>query len=164
MEENEKPKTGLEGVKERLLFFLSCIDVRPATFERKMGLSGGYLRNATGNFGIDKLMRMGEAYPDLNIYWVLTGEGHMFKSEPQTRTIELQYGDRIIGHHINNRIHEESADVVRAYEGLISKQDDERDKLLEEVGKLQARIRELEEMNNVLRESNSILKSQLGIS
>lgn len=147
----------MQGIKDRLLLFLAAKEIRPATFERQMGISGGYLRNTTGNFGIDKLEKMHVVYPDLNIVWLLTGEGYMFVTEPEN-TIELQYGDRIQGSNIKNRVTDGSAAAIRAYEKLIAQQDEiiaQQNGTIEELNKTIADLRNersnMQELINLLK-------------
>lgn len=49
-------------------------------FERRCGLSSSYLNNTklmSKSLGVDKLQRIYEEFPMLNLHWVLTGDGNM---------------------------------------------------------------------------------------
>ncbi len=65
---------------ERIAIYLQFKSINPHSFERKIHLSNGYfakqLRNL-GSIGTDILLKIHEHYPDLNLLWVLTGEGEM---------------------------------------------------------------------------------------
>lgn len=65
---------------ERISMYLQFRNISPHSFERKIKLSNGYyakqLRNK-GSVGSDILIKIHEHYPELNMLWVLTGEGNM---------------------------------------------------------------------------------------
>lgn len=67
-------------VKERLDYFISQVSVSVSSFEKKCGLSNGYVKNFRGNFGSAKLDGILNAFPNLNKDWLLYGEGEMLKS------------------------------------------------------------------------------------
>ena len=67
------------NVKDRLLEFCNIKGIRPGRFERESGLSNGYLSKLRHEPSRDKLEQIIRAYPDLNIAWLLTGEGSMLK-------------------------------------------------------------------------------------
>jgi hypothetical protein len=65
---------------ERISMYLKFRSITPHAFEKKILLSNGYfskqLRNH-GSVGSDILIKIHAQYIDLNILWVLTGEGQM---------------------------------------------------------------------------------------
>lgn len=65
---------------ERISMYLKFRSITPHAFEKKILLSNGYfskqLRNH-GSVGSDILIKIHARYTDLNILWVLTGEGQM---------------------------------------------------------------------------------------
>lgn len=63
--------------KERLLQFIESQGISKSEFERKCGLSNGYLNSSKGNFGAKKLDDILRVFPSLNRDWLLTGEGEM---------------------------------------------------------------------------------------
>ena len=67
---------------ERISEYLNFKIITPHKFEQTVKLSNGYfqkqLRN-NGSSGSDILIKVSEKYEDLNILWVLTGEGNMLK-------------------------------------------------------------------------------------
>lgn len=67
-------------IKDRLLFFVDSLDLTRAEFERRAGLSNGYLKNFKGNIGPSKLEGLLKAFPELSRVWLLTGEGGMLNS------------------------------------------------------------------------------------
>ena len=68
---------------ERISLYLQFKNISPHSFEKKIGLSNGYfskqLRNL-GSVGSDILIKIDEHYSDLNILWVLNGQGQMIST------------------------------------------------------------------------------------
>ena len=65
---------------ERIAIYLQFKTISPHSFERNINLSNGYyakqLKNL-GSVGSDILIKVHNHYSDLNILWVLTGDGQM---------------------------------------------------------------------------------------
>ena len=68
-----------QGTKERLLTFIAYLRIRKSEFERRCGLSNGYINSIKGDIGVQKLVGMTQAFPQLNPTWVATGEGEMLR-------------------------------------------------------------------------------------
>jgi hypothetical protein len=71
---------------ERIAIYIHFKKISPHAFEKKIELSNGYFSKQLrhlGSVGSDILIRIYQAYPDLDILWVLTGEGQMLKEEIQ---------------------------------------------------------------------------------
>ncbi|MEN9701440.1 MAG: hypothetical protein RIR55_760 [Bacteroidota bacterium] len=77
---------------ERIAVYLQFKTISPHAFERNIHLSNGYyskqLKNL-GSVGSDILIKIHHHFPDLNILWVLTGEGQMILEDP-LKTNHLQ--------------------------------------------------------------------------
>jgi hypothetical protein len=67
----------MQEVKDRLLIFVSSLKISKAEFERRVGMSNGYLKNFKGQLGAEKLEGILKAFPKLSRVWLLTGEGSM---------------------------------------------------------------------------------------
>lgn len=63
-----------EGVKERLVAFLADIGWSQSKFERECGLSNGYVNNIRQSIQPDKLQRIAQRFPALNISWLMIGD------------------------------------------------------------------------------------------
>lgn len=70
-----------QNQKERLKRFISEMNLTNAAFEKSLGLSNGYINSMRKGLGYDKLELLSNTYVDLNIGWLLTGEGKMLNSE-----------------------------------------------------------------------------------
>lgn len=55
------------NTKERLLVFLKYLKLGQNAFERKVGLSNGYIAGVGGSFGSDMLAKIKASYPELNL-------------------------------------------------------------------------------------------------
>lgn len=65
---------------ERIAMYLKFRNINPHSFEKKIKLSNGYFSKQLrhlGSVGSDILIKVHDHYPDLNILWVLIGEGQM---------------------------------------------------------------------------------------
>ena len=70
-----------QNQKERLKTFISLINLSNAAFEKSLGLSNGYINSMRKGLGYDKLEQISNLYTNLNMGWLLTGEGEMLKSQ-----------------------------------------------------------------------------------
>lgn len=69
------------SVKERLKEYLSHKNLRINYFEKSIGASNSFVNNIRVSISPDKLENIANIYKDLNITWLLTGEGEMIKME-----------------------------------------------------------------------------------
>jgi len=87
---------------ERIALFIHFKKITPHAFEQKIDLSNGYFSKQLkhlGSVGSDILIRIHHAYSDLDILWVLLGEGQMLKQSEQ----ESQQIDDIILEDFTNK-------------------------------------------------------------
>lgn len=100
-----------QTVKERLIQFLRYNSLSQRQFEKQVGLGNGYVTNMRGTIGGDKLYRISVEYPQLNVEWLLTGEGEMLisenpmKQQPGRHGSDISYLLRLIEEH-DIRFHE----------------------------------------------------------
>lgn len=64
-------------MKERLLKYLEYRKIGQNSFEKSVGWSNGTIYNLTNGIRSDKLASMAKICPDLNLRWLLLGEGQM---------------------------------------------------------------------------------------
>lgn len=69
------------GIKDRLKQYLSYRGLGEGKFEQLVGVSNGYVTKIGKSIGSDKQLLIRKACPDLNIDWLLTGEGEMLLSD-----------------------------------------------------------------------------------
>ena len=68
------------SVKERLIRYLEEQHISKAEFGRSIGVSSAYVTSIRKSIDKDKLKSIALNYPNLNIDWLLFGEGEMLKS------------------------------------------------------------------------------------
>ena len=79
--------------------------MRPAEFERRIGVSNGYLYSLHECPSNDKLSKIFEAFPQLSRVWLLAGEGPML-NEGTTITQSNVNGDNNVNTDLKNAINE----------------------------------------------------------
>lgn len=111
-------------VKERLIIYLDYKNETKSAFGRKIGVSSAYVTSMRKSIDSDKLKSIALEYPDLNIEWLMTGEGEMlkdcsnFEKNEQNLTVSDMYREicRL------NKIVEKQQDTITEQMGLISEQ------------------------------------------
>lgn len=81
--------------KDRLLMFLKFKGIGQTRFEESADLSRGLVNNIKGSISTKTASKIALAYPELNMEWLLNGEGEMLKT-PTKKQIPL-YDDVTIG-------------------------------------------------------------------
>ena len=83
-------------IKDRISKFIQYKNITIAEFERNVSLANGYIKKFKGSIGSDKLNNIISYYPDININWLITGEGSMLKSEISNMLVEspMEYGKK----------------------------------------------------------------------
>jgi len=78
-------------VKERLIAFIEYKGITKNKFETLCGLGKRYVSNISRSISPDVVERISLTFPDLNMGWVMTGEGKMTKepSAPPSETISI---------------------------------------------------------------------------
>ena len=108
------------ALKDRVYFFIESQKISKSEFERRCGLSNGYVNAMREGFGTKKLEQVLRAFPQLNREWLLFGEGEMTSDPPQTQT--QQAGDnarqqQALGNGITQTI-EESETLTKALDEI----------------------------------------------
>ena len=83
-------------VKQRLIKFIKYKSISQGKFEKAIGVSNGFVNNISKSIGVEKVQRISDVFPELNMGWVLTGEGEMLKTEEPTPPVELQHLHELI--------------------------------------------------------------------
>ena len=69
------------NVKERLLAFIKFKGISKNRFETMCGLSKRYVSNISQSISPEVTKKISLTFPDLNMGWVLTGEGDMLSAK-----------------------------------------------------------------------------------
>lgn len=71
-------------IKDRIIEFLQYKGINKAEFGRRIGVSSAYITSIRKSIQPDKVERIKAAFPDLNLAWLLTGEGEMLRDDVAT--------------------------------------------------------------------------------
>ena len=83
-------------VKERLTKYLKYKNISKIDFGNSIGVSAAYVSSIRKSIQPDKIKSIALNYPDLNIDWLLTGEGNMIKRETHFDAKEFDNNDKFI--------------------------------------------------------------------
>lgn len=111
-------------VKQRLIAFIDYLGKSKNAFEKACGLSTRYVSNISASISPDKLKQISLKHPELNIEWLLTGEGDMLRETHSTPTISGDItvngnGNTNIGHgntYINDTGNNDDATYIEVEE------------------------------------------------
>lgn len=70
----------MTALKNRTIQFLEHLGIGQKAFEKKVGISNGYVNNMGESIGSKILNKINNTYPELNTDWLLTGKGEMLNS------------------------------------------------------------------------------------
>lgn len=69
----------METLKERLIQAIDRLGITKAQFEKNVGLSNGFVDKSGDNTRKSSLEKISNIYPQINVNWLMTGDGNMFK-------------------------------------------------------------------------------------
>lgn len=77
---------------DRLVTFIKYLDISHASFERKVDIANGYILNQSkkgGSIGSIILLKIKTKFTQIDLNWIITGEGEMLKY----KIIELEISE-----------------------------------------------------------------------
>lgn len=74
-------------MKQRIKEYLKYKGVKIIDFSATIGVSNAYISSIRRSIQPDKLVRIQQAYPDLNIEWLVTGRGNMLNTPQQAMSV-----------------------------------------------------------------------------
>lgn len=69
------------SVKNRIKEFLEAEGITVSSFEKMINSANGYVNSISKSVGVDKIQLILEKFPHLNLEWLLTGKGSMYKEK-----------------------------------------------------------------------------------
>ena len=72
-----------QTIRDRIMAIIDYYNLNGRQFERSIGVSNGYLNSIKTEIGSEKLKKILEVYPEINGYWLITGESSMITKESQ---------------------------------------------------------------------------------
>lgn len=144
------------SLSERISLFIANKGLKVAQFERLCSLANGSVSKMGENTRRSTLEKISNAFPELNINWLLTGEGEMFRS-PSVVASGNTYGDNASGNN-NVTISGNNTGTLQARISALQKLIEEKDKQLAQKDELLAeRDRLLSEKDKLLAEKDKQL-------
>lgn len=141
-------------IKERLTAYLKYKGINKSEFGRMVGVSNSYISAIRKSIQPDKTEKIAASFPDLNMAWLLTGDGDMLKDSVKN----IAQGDNatnIAGNGNNIRTNtstiDKALDEIAEQRKLVAKAQDQVSVAMEQVSKSQQQIDRLLsilEMNN----------------
>jgi hypothetical protein len=74
-------------MKKRLVEFLNYLNIGQNKFAKNVGLSGGYFSTIKDNITVETVKKILSVYPELNVRWLLTGEGEMLNNSQHLENV-----------------------------------------------------------------------------
>lgn len=127
---------------DRIAEFVDSLHISVRAFEQQINASNGLIRKAiTNNTDIQSkwLLAIAENYPQLDMNWLITGHGSMIRDESSKSPV-VGAIPAITPIVTSNSLAGEAAAYYKMYE----KKDEENKLLIEEIGSLKERLRQLE--------------------
>lgn len=78
---------------DRLIQFINHIDMSARQFDISIGASNGYtlrMKKNQASIGSDVIETILKVYPQLNVAWLITGEGEMLKAKEVSEILEFE--------------------------------------------------------------------------
>lgn len=125
-----------ETVKERLIAYLDKKGINKSEFGRAIGVSTAFVTSIRQSIQPDKLEKIASIYTDLNIDWLLTGNGEMQK--PQISQTVNGDGNTSVagnGNHVNSDLGK-ALDEIAAQRRVTEKAQEQIDRLLSIIEKM----------------------------
>lgn len=124
------------NVKERVKIFLDYKKMPISVFEKSINASNGYVNSISKSIGLDKIEMILEKYPNLNIEWLLTGQGNMLKEDTKTNISQTITGDSNIQSGNNTSITGDCKEKVQELQKLLKEKDKEIERQKKQIDKL----------------------------
>lgn len=145
-----------EKIINRLFTYLKRKNIPHTRFEKEIGLSNGYLKTQErrkSDLGEGVIFKIVDNCPDLNIVWLITGKGDMFKLDKDASIMQSVQGNNnvAIGRSNESSVNTNESQysykqltlLIKEYKDRLEKQDNYIKELLEERKLLHSQITKL---------------------
>lgn len=131
------------NLKSRLIEFITSKDMSVRRFEIECGLPNAYVSNLRNNITSRRLEIITAKFPDLNLQWLMTGEGCMSRNEP-LENLDAEGAD------IGKRLAEMNVQMLRMMTEFVRREEKTAERYRECIDRLQEQCRQLQEQNTRL--------------
>lgn len=134
-------------IKERLQMFIKHLNIGQKKFEQSCGLSNGYVNNIRRSITDEKLRMISSAYPELNLSWLMLGDGDMLRDSAPAAPVSSAVGDGAISvAGDENRVNSEATllraiDEISEQRKLVAKSQEQIDRLLNIIERMNENIK-----------------------
>lgn len=142
-------------IKERLTAYLKYKGINKSEFGRMVGVSNAYISSIRKSIQPDKTEKIAASFPDLNIAWLITGDGEMLKENVK----QISHGDNSPnisgnGNNVNAASTIEKAlNEIAEQRKLVAKAQDQVSVAMEQVSKSQQQI---DRLLSILETTNNV--------
>lgn len=142
-------------IKERLTAYLKHKGINKSEFGRMVGVSNAYISSIRKSIQPDKTEKIAASFPDLNIAWLITGDGEMIKDN----VTQISHGDNSPnisgnGNNVNAASTIDKAlNEIAEQRKLVSKAQDQVSAAMEQVSKSQQQI---DRLLSILETTNNV--------
>ncbi len=127
------------SVKNRLIAYLKYKHLTKTAFGESIGVSNAFVTSIRRSIAPDKVQSIASNYPDLNLDWLLYGNGEMLKAESKhSESDDPKASSLMVGNHVSgngNNINESSniagmIELQKGYQELLRKSQQQIDRLI----------------------------------
>lgn len=122
-------------IKERIQLLIKGLNISGRAFSLSIGQSDSWSRTIGKTIGADVIGNILLRYPEVNVHWLITGNGDMFSSNDENTA-----SDKATPYYLNNNYKELYEEVRKDNKDLREENKKLRDALLEQMNKNQELI------------------------
>ena len=119
------------NVKDRLVEYLDYKGINKNRFSKTIGVSPAYVNSIRKSIQPDKIKSIAVSFPDLNIEWLLTGEGEMVNKDNHAKVSDTVSMSREVFEQITRLTEQNSklAETVLSQQNTIATLQQEKEKV-----------------------------------
>jgi len=134
-------------VKERIKEFVKKKDISERAFCLSIGVGGSYISTLRVSIAPDKLDRIAQVYPELNLTWLMTGHGKMLNEEKNGAEQvspavfnPISHESKLHERELSSQIIDQQQKLIDSLQGLIDVLRSDNQKLREELEELKRQM------------------------
>lgn len=134
-----------ETIKERLVAYLKFKGINKSEFGRIIGVSNAYISSIRKSIQPDKVEKIASSFPDLDVSWLVTGEGEMIKGGSVSQNAKGDNNTQIAGNgnNVNTTTLDKALDEIAEQRKLVAKSQEQVSKSQEQIDRLLAIIEKM---------------------
>jgi len=101
---------------DRLILFIKESGLSARQFDISIGTANGYtlrMHKNNASVGSDVIERIVSTYPQINLVWLITGQGNMFLDRQKQTDVNVSDLETIIEQKINAKLSEDNNELVK---------------------------------------------------